>query len=752
MEYHRLDLEEQGIESFEGLDGRSQACFLVINLKRNRLTNFEHFGTHPHLTELQLQHNHLQSFRGLTKQASLRVLCLQGCPIAAHPYYRLMALLTVGLGIEAIDGLPVTSQERRIAKTLGRRAALAVSYGWLLDLHPRTVDEYDALIDEYKRLRKDERREMQGRRYISVDSVLVNLRKGKLASSHGCDATTEQQLEERQRTITRLARRVAQLEGQLTQSAEGHVIPMLPPNQLELTSNGGTLSTPRGLFSATELAQVDTVTFTRGIQMRHNFATIQGDSGGLQRVCLQLDHATLTAQTFLTRDTLVQMPLGTLRVRHLRPTTLVVEDDVGGALGLVFDTLSLLHTVYKALFVLSSRPIPPLSAMTQRQLQEIAQTARRTPHPTAAITFPAATGVRPGTSCASSVEDKHQSKNEDESDLAPSAGGKATVSSEASALQRPAHVDADSSPASIKLDNVEDVPPLPAAFSPLSAGGVASSIVFSVESSSPAVAGNAVQSSAVLKSNSNIDFQSVALSNTERVAAGDVATTKPAEASKPASSQRSKLSAKLLIDSSASSDSVVFHTDDAKSDAEDSVVVGEARPPASASASTSGAAVAAAATTAAHSSFPLSKAPPVPRLGPAVPPRLPPSRKSQVNTPVLSAPASTTQRSTAGKPMPQAAPPRPPSTRSGEKSSLNSSVVCGSKSLLGAGESSITFRVVEDDNSAEAAAAATEEKRADGSLKASVAGATPTATVAVGAPRPRIPARFGALRVDSDSD
>ncbi|KPA81904.1 hypothetical protein ABB37_04147 [Leptomonas pyrrhocoris] len=711
MEYHRLDLVEQKIESLEGLAERSQEHFLLINLQRNKLTNFEHFGTHSYLSELLLQRNKIESFRGLTKQASLRLLCLQGCPVAAHPYYRLMALLTIGLSIEAIDGLPITSQERHIAKSLGKRAALAVSHGWLLDLRPRTVDEYDALINDCKRLRKDEYRQTHGLRRISIDSVLMDLNSGQLSRSY--DATVDRQLEERQRTITRLARRVAQLEGQLSDSAEGHVVPMLPPNQLEVTSFNGTFSTSGGLFSAAELAQVDTVCFLRGVQMRHNFSTTKG---GLQRVCLQLDHATLTAQAFLARETLVQMPLRTLRVRHLRPLTLVVEDEVGGALGLVFENLPLLHTVYKALFVLSARPIPPLSALTQRQLQEIAHAAERRPKAAAAITFPVAAEAEASPSRASSPDEKQ-----------PSGVREAAVASDGSTSQRPTQ-NLASSPASVKLDNVEDVPPLPAAFSHLSATGGTDSVVFSVDGVRPSTAEDAAQST------SNIVFHSVALPNAEsNEVSADAA--KPVEIAKTASSQKSKLFANLMVNSSASSDSVVFQTNDAKSDAEGSITVAKAKvqevPPST--------------TAAAHPMVPPSKAPLAPRPAVAVPPR-PPRRKSQVSAPAISSAALTTQRNAAGPPPLPTAPPRPLSTRSTEKSSLNSSTVRGGKSHRGLGESSIAFHVTD----------AAEEKQkkemggAANDTKTDAVSATPIAAAEVA--RPRIPSRFGALQIDSDSD
>lgn len=691
MEYHRLDLVEQGVASFEGLDECASECFLTINLQHNRLVNFEHFGTHPHLTELQLQHNAIESFQGLTKQASLRVLCLQGCPIAAHPYYRLMALLTIGLTVELVDGLPVTSHERHVARSLGKRAALAVSCGWLLDLRPRTSDDYEALITEHKRLRRDARHRCQGQSCASVKSVLAELSKGRQA--RGDDGTAAAQLQERERTITRLARRVAQLEGQLTASSEGYVVPMLAPNQLEVVAAQGTSS--NNLFSAAELAQVDTVCFSRGVQLRHNLALTPGD---LRRVCVLLDHATITVQNFLSCETLVQLPLRSLRVRHLPPLTLVLEDEVGGALGLVLETLPLLHTVYKAVFVLSSRPVPPLSAMTQRQLQDLAKAAQRAPiTKAAAAPPPPLTFSRPTTR----AESRTSSFMED----LPSEDGRVDAASSTGEVQPPRSLNVAASPASEKLDNVEDVPPLPNAFSRLSTAGGADSIVFSVEGQRSAAAADAATSSAVLKSNSDIDFLSVKGSQEANAAAA-----KPAAPPSVPVAPKSKLFANLMLNSSTSSDSVVFQSDGAKSDKEDSAAV-EAAKGRQASAT--------------PPPVPLSKAPMAPRPAVPVPPRPPPQRKSQQGTPAASLPPSATARSAAATPGP---PRPPPSTRSRERASLSSSVVRDDKQLSGVGEQSITFRVADGG----------EEDKVSNASKAS-------------AP-PRVPTRFSALKVDSDSD
>ena len=161
----RLILPACGITSFTGLKELERtACVSTLNggaggltyiaMPGNRLWCFDHFGTHNYLRELHLQDNDLASFMGLTRQPGLEVLNLRGNPIAAHPHYRIMALLTVGRSIKVIDGLRVEAAERDMLKRLGPTCALAVSYGWLLDLTPRSTEEYNAIIARARHRRK----------------------------------------------------------------------------------------------------------------------------------------------------------------------------------------------------------------------------------------------------------------------------------------------------------------------------------------------------------------------------------------------------------------------------------------------------------------------------------------------------------------------------------------------------------------------------------------------------------------------
>lgn len=148
MSYHRLDLVSQKIDSLEGLDTISGLNFVVIDLKDNYIHDFQSFGTHASLVELDVRRNRIESFFGLTRQQSLEIIRIDGNPITDHPLYRIMILQTVGYTLRMIDSKAVTSTEVSLAKRLGGQAALAVSCGWILDVIPRTQREYMRIIEQ----------------------------------------------------------------------------------------------------------------------------------------------------------------------------------------------------------------------------------------------------------------------------------------------------------------------------------------------------------------------------------------------------------------------------------------------------------------------------------------------------------------------------------------------------------------------------------------------------------------------------
>lgn len=364
--YHRLDLIHQKVDSLEGLSKMSDRGFIYINLQRNNLRDFEYFGTHPYLNTLEMQYNPLQSFRGLTKQKMLRVLRLQGTPIAGHPYYRIMALLVIGTGLEEIDSLSVTKEERRIAKTLGGAAALAVCYGWLLDMKERSLEEYEAICREYQRLRRASHEHMMSAQRVTVSSVLQSIEQQRQQCSDSTSPELHSKLTQSRKTITNLVRRVSHLEAQLSSRGQyddavvvqdGEVMNMVPAD----IATVGTHSS----FSMSDFSNLDTVSFTRGIQMQHN---LSGQERNMERVCLELQRGSLTIKKFLSHQCLIQLPLNFPQIRHMKPSTLVLEDSNGAAVELIFETLPLMFAVYKALYLCTGKSVPTLSTISEGDL------------------------------------------------------------------------------------------------------------------------------------------------------------------------------------------------------------------------------------------------------------------------------------------------------------------------------------------------------------------------------------------------
>lgn len=122
----------------------------TLYLQNNRLTSLTGLGSQPALQEIDLRNNELTSLAGSRPLPRLRSVRLEGNPVAGHVHARAMVLLAFGFQIRSIDGVRVTGSEVAAARSLAGstvdavRAALAA--GWLLDLHPRSLEEWEDLV------------------------------------------------------------------------------------------------------------------------------------------------------------------------------------------------------------------------------------------------------------------------------------------------------------------------------------------------------------------------------------------------------------------------------------------------------------------------------------------------------------------------------------------------------------------------------------------------------------------------------
>ncbi|KEG13158.1 hypothetical protein DQ04_01181120 [Trypanosoma grayi] len=350
MDRYCLDVQNQKVSTFWGIKDTG-INYIVIDLQNNCLRNFEHFGTHPSLVELRLQGNKIESFMGLTRQPSLSVIDLEGNPIAAHPWYRIMALLVVGFSITSIDGTVVSPEEREIARSMGPAAALAVSYGWQLLPGKRSPEEYRQIIDECKYTR----RLLAGHQgsFRTIAHAMGPYRQSAIASSAICsesggmstsNAAVVKQLSTRVKQLEELLRGLEEkLKAQQTGSEEalglGHI---------------------EGLTGA-ELRSARTILFSDGIHMRSNVvSSLSHSDSGSTLGSLMFEGSSLVFLTFLSRARLAELELCDIRVEHQNRNSLLIQGIYGAAFDILFDDDKILQSVYKLLYLRRGMSVPPL--------------------------------------------------------------------------------------------------------------------------------------------------------------------------------------------------------------------------------------------------------------------------------------------------------------------------------------------------------------------------------------------------------
>ncbi|RNF25765.1 uncharacterized protein Tco025E_01957 [Trypanosoma conorhini] len=351
MEQNCLDLQGLGVSSFWGIK-ETDAEYVVIDLRNNALRTFEHFGTHPKLVELRLQNNQIESFMGLTKQPSLAVVDLDGSPIAAHPWYRVMALLVVGFSITAIDGVAVSENEREMARGLGPIAALAVSYGWKLQPGERSPEEYRQIIAECKKARKRALQQQQGpfqtialalRQNRSTGALLPYL---SLETSIGSDSTAW--------NLELLLARVKKLENLLSEAQDK--LDVQQARWRDLVDLGQV----EGITGA-ELCSARSILFTDGIYLRTNvMASPPHERNGQTRGSVMLEGSSLVLLSFMSRVRLAESALCDIKVGYCPPSALRIEGAYGAVFEISFDNALSLWAVYKLLYLRRGMPVPPL--------------------------------------------------------------------------------------------------------------------------------------------------------------------------------------------------------------------------------------------------------------------------------------------------------------------------------------------------------------------------------------------------------
>jgi hypothetical protein len=365
-----LDLPGKRITTFLGMKDLSRKAFTSISLPSNKLTSFEHFGTHPNLWELRLESNAITSFLGMTKQRSLETLALAGNPIASNPNYRLMALLTIGFSLKTIDGVKVDAQERETARRLGPNAALAVSYGWLLDLTPRSAAEYDEIIAEVRRERRVTKHSADAPATRTIAAVMSEeASKENMATGgggqQGKQGLSAEASELQNKALVHLSNRVAQLERQLMMTelelAQERSARADSSHLHRIAAANTNTDTVEGM-SLRDIRSTESIHFVGGIVLRTNVElTTQKPTKPEQSVCVVIDRDVVSFRHSFTRARIVDCPLSAIEDVQLDLQGHCVL--VLASSGAVFDTHvtdeATLVAIYKLLFLRRGFMCPP---------------------------------------------------------------------------------------------------------------------------------------------------------------------------------------------------------------------------------------------------------------------------------------------------------------------------------------------------------------------------------------------------------
>ncbi|CBH15909.1 hypothetical protein, conserved, (fragment), partial [Trypanosoma brucei gambiense DAL972] len=351
MSGSRLDARGEKITTFWGIKDQGYD-YVSIDLRDNCLQNFEHFGTHPKLLELRLENNMIESFMGLTRQPSLLVIDLEGNPIAAHPLHRVMVLLAVGFSVTTIDGVPVTTQEYDTARAMGYHAALAVSYGWKLEVGVRSQEEYLQIIEACKKARR--KSPAQRGTFKTIDHALEERRESVIirvppnqtsVENSQCFSTMEyERMTERVKHLEELLYE-AKKELKSQQQQQQHKV-----DDVEMSRTDS--------LSAAELRCAHSILFTENIRLTTNVTTsTHEESSGCVQGALMFERASLVFLTFMSRTRLAEFPLCDLQV-ELHQNVLRIRGNHGSITDVFFGDTRTLRCVHKLIYLRRGCDVP----------------------------------------------------------------------------------------------------------------------------------------------------------------------------------------------------------------------------------------------------------------------------------------------------------------------------------------------------------------------------------------------------------
>jgi hypothetical protein len=175
-------------------DARFLFRLVTLDVSDNPLTSFEGLSVLPFLRILHANGTQIASFKGAVILPALEILNLLDAPVAAHRYFPLMALLSLNLSLQVLNGRQIPEAHWKMALDPEVRARFLP---WLregfvvadvakkivmdpatgdqirLDLDPKDAVEQQAVIDANERLieaLKQRRRVAEKERYAPPNS------------------------------------------------------------------------------------------------------------------------------------------------------------------------------------------------------------------------------------------------------------------------------------------------------------------------------------------------------------------------------------------------------------------------------------------------------------------------------------------------------------------------------------------------------------------------------------------------------
>jgi hypothetical protein len=121
-----------------------------LTLTRLPLESLRTLPAQPMLAAIVADETRINSFAGLGRHPRLRAVSFVGAPLAARPNFRISLAIVIGQHLTAVNGAPVTADERALANRYPLIARALVERGWDAEPEVPPIERLKALALEYR--------------------------------------------------------------------------------------------------------------------------------------------------------------------------------------------------------------------------------------------------------------------------------------------------------------------------------------------------------------------------------------------------------------------------------------------------------------------------------------------------------------------------------------------------------------------------------------------------------------------------